>query len=106
MKTTCDNNQIISSETEAIRSKIYLIRAQQVILDKDIVALYEVKPIRLRDQVQRNIERFTDGFMFQLTDAQVNFMVSQNAIPPLKHLGGSHAYVFTEEGVASPLFKI
>jgi hypothetical protein len=89
MKTTGDANAIISLETDSIRSKIYLIRAQQVMLDKDIAALYEVKPIRLREQVQRNIERFPDDFMFQLTEAEVDFMVSQNAIPSRKHLGGS-----------------
>ena len=70
-------------------------------LDKDIAALYEVKPIRLREQVQRNIERFPDDFMFQLTEAEVDFMVSQNAIPSRKHLGGSLPFVFTEQGVAS-----
>lgn len=70
-------------------------------LDKDIAALYEVKPIRLREQVQRNIERFPDDFMFQLTESEVDFMVSQNAIPSRKHLVGSLPYVFTEQGVAS-----
>jgi hypothetical protein len=38
------------------------------------------------EQVQRNIERFPEDFMFQLTDAEVDFMVSQNAIPSRKHL--------------------
>jgi hypothetical protein len=70
-------------------------------LDKDIAVLYEVKPIRLREQVQRNIARFPDDFMFQLTEAEVDFMVSQNAIPSRKYLGGSLPYVFTEQGVAS-----
>ncbi len=88
-------------ETDAIRAKIYLIRDQQVMMDKDIAALYEVKPIRLREQVQRNIERFPDDFMFQLSEVEVDFMVSQNAIPSRKHLGGSLPYVFTEQGVAS-----
>jgi hypothetical protein len=69
-------------------------------LDKDIAALYEVKPIRLREQVQRNIERFPADFMFQLTEAEVAYMVSQNAIPSRKHLGGSRPWVFTEQGVA------
>lgn len=98
---TRDTNQVIFPETDAIRSRIFLIRAQQVMLDKDIAALYEVKPIRLREQVQRNIERFPDDFMFQLTEPEVDFMVSQNAIPSRKHLGGSLPYVFTEQGVAS-----
>ena len=101
MKTKMDANPTIPLETDAIRSRIYLIRAQQVMLDKDIAALYAVKPIRLREQVQRNIARFPDDFMFQLTEAEVDFMVSQNAIPSRKHLGGSLPYVFTEQGVAS-----
>lgn len=96
-----DAKQIIPLETDAIRTKIFLVRDQQVMLDKDIAALYEVKPIRLREQVQRNIERFPDDFMFQLTESEVVFMVSQNAIPSRKHLGGSLPYVFTEQGVAS-----
>lgn len=93
--------QIIPLKAEAIRTKIYLIRGQQVMLDKDIAALYEVKSIRLREQVQRNIERFPDDFMFQLNETEVDFMISQNAIPSRKHLGGSLPYVFTEQGVAS-----
>jgi hypothetical protein len=94
-------NQIIPLEPEAIKARIFQIRDQQVMLDKDLAALYEVKPIRLREQVQRNIERFPDDFMFQLTESEVDFMVSQNAIPSRKHLGGSLPYVFTEQGVAS-----
>lgn len=100
MKTNDDTNPVISLEPGAIKSKIYLIRSQQVMLDKDIAGLYEVKPIRLREQVQRNIDRFPDDFMFQLSESEVDFMVSQNAIPSRKHLGGSLSYVFTEQGVA------
>lgn len=95
------NNEIIPLESGAIKSRIFHLREQQVMLDKDIAALYEVKPIRLREQVQRNIERFPEDFMFRLTDSEVDFMVSQNAIPSRKHLGGSLPYVFTEQGVAS-----
>lgn len=96
-----DKKQIISLEPEAIRTTIYSIRNLQVMLDKDIATLYEVKPIRLREQVQRNIDRFPEDFMFQLNDFEIDFMVSQNAIPSRKHLGGSLPYVFTEQGVAS-----
>jgi len=92
---------LLSPLLRDIRARIFHIREQQVMLDKDIAALYEAKPIRLREQVQRNIERFPEDFMFQLTDAEVDFMVSQNAIPSRKHLGGSLPYVFTEQGVAS-----
>lgn len=85
---------------ENLQKMIFNIRGVQVMLDKDIAALYEVKPIRLREQVQRNIERFPDDFMFQLTEVEVDFMVSQNAIPSRKNLGGFLPYVFTEQGVA------
>jgi len=95
------NDSVISVKTDAIRARIFSIREQQVMLDKDIAILYEVKSRRLREQVQRNIERFPEDFMFQLTDSEVDFMVSQNATPSRQHLGGSLPYVFTEQGVAS-----
>lgn len=50
-------------------------------LDRDLAELYDVKPIRLREQVKRNVERFPDNFMFRLTEQETEFMVSQNAIP-------------------------
>lgn len=86
---------------ENIKSRIYTLRNMQVMLDKDLAELYGVKAIRLREQVKRNIDRFPDDFMFQLSDNEVEFMVSQNAIPSKKHLGGYLPYVFTEQGVAS-----
>lgn len=85
--------------TEIITSKIYLIRNQKVMLDRDLAELYDVKNIRLREQVKRNLKKFPDHFMFRLSESEVNFMVSQNAIPSKKHLGGSLPYVFTEHGI-------
>jgi hypothetical protein len=73
---------------EIIEKKIYLIRGQKVMLDKDLASLYDVKPIRLREQVKRNMKLFPDDFMFQLNDQEIDSMVSQNAIPSRKHLGG------------------
>jgi hypothetical protein len=84
-----------------IQDRIYTLRGEHVMLDKDIADFYEVKPIRLREQVKRNINRFPEDFMFQLTNEEVDFMVSQNAIPSRKHLGGTLPYVFTETGVAA-----
>lgn len=84
-----------------IKSKIYTIRGLQVMLDSDLAELYEVKSIRLREQVKRNIKRFPSDFMFQLNNKEIDFMVSQNAIPSRKHLGGHLPYVFTEQGVAN-----
>lgn len=70
-------------------------------LDRDLAEFYEVKPIRLREQVKRNADRFPSDFMFQLTDAEVDTLVSQSAIPSRQHLGGAMPYAFTEQGVAA-----
>ena len=85
---------------ELIERKIHFMRSQNVMLDKGLAELYDVRPIRLREQVKRNIKRFPRDFMFQLDEGEIDFMVSQNAIPSRKHLGGHHPYVFTEQGVA------
>ncbi len=66
---------------EVVMNKIYYIRKQKVMLDRDLAELYGVKSIRLREQVKRNMERFPKNFMFQLTAKEVETMVSQNAIP-------------------------
>jgi hypothetical protein len=88
-------------KTSEIQKFIYTIRGLQVMLDRDIAAFYEVKPFRLREQVKRNIKRFPSDFMFILTSDEVDYMVSQNAIPSKKQLGGHLPYVFTEQGVAN-----
>jgi len=82
-----------------IQRKIFKLRNQQVMLDKDLADLYEVKAIRLREQVKRNKKRFPNDFMFQLTNEEVEFMVSQNAIPSKQYLGGHLPLVFTEQGI-------
>jgi len=84
---------------QIITSKIYLIRGQKVMLDRDLAELYDVKNIRLREQVKRNMDKFPEHFMFRLTETETDSMVSQNAIPSKKHLGGSLPYVFTEHGI-------
>ncbi len=89
----------IAVAEEIIVSKIYFIRNQKVMLDRDLAELYGVKAIRLREQAKRNIARFPRHFMFQLTSKEVGTMVSQNAIPSRKHLGGTLPYAFTEHGI-------
>lgn len=84
---------------EAVMNKIYYIRKQKVMLDRDLAELYGAQAIRLREQVKRNLERFPSNFMFQLTAKEVETMVSQNAIPSKQHLGGYLPYAFTEHGV-------
>ena len=68
-------------------------------LDRVLAELFSVKAIRLREQVKRNPDKFPERFMFQLTETEVEIMVSQNAIPSKKHLGGSLPYAFSEYGV-------
>jgi len=84
---------------EVLISKIYFIRNEKVMLDRDLAVLYGVKGIRLREQVKRNSAKFPKHFMFQLTEVETEIMVSQNAIPSKSHLGGSLPYAFTEHGV-------
>lgn len=86
---------------DQIQNLIYTIRGEQVMLDSHLANLYEIKPIRLREQVKRNKKRFPIDFMFQLNENEVEFMVSQKAIPSKQHLGGHLPFVFTEQGVAN-----
>jgi phage regulator Rha-like protein len=93
------SKRTIAVKDEVVMNKIYYIRKQKVMLDRDLAVLYGVKAIRLREQVKRNLERFPDHFMFRLTEQEVKIMVSQNAIPSQQHLGGTLPYAFTEHGV-------
>jgi hypothetical protein len=92
-------NELIIDE-ENIQNKIYTIRGIQVMLDRDLAKLYNVETRVLKQAVKRNIERFPKDFMFELTDKEIDFMVSQSVIPSKQHLGGSKPFVFTEEGVS------
>ena len=89
----------VSIPDEVVMKKIYMIRGHKVMLDRDLAEIYGVKAIRLREQVKRNKERFPENFMMQLTEAEVEDMVSQNAIPSKQVLGGAFPYLFTEHGV-------
>ena len=90
-------NQIKISE-ETVISKIYLIRGERVMIDSDLAELYGVKTSRLNEQVKRNIDRFPEDFMFQLTENELTNLKSQIAI---SRWGGRRTlpYVFTEHGV-------
>ncbi len=85
---------------ERIASRIYLIRGQKVMLDRDLADLYQVRPTALRQQVKRNAGRFPDDFMFQLTEPEAKVLLSQNVIAKRHLLGGSMPYAFTEQGAA------
>src|SRR4030066_1606032 len=85
---------------ERISSKIYLIRKEKVMLDSGLAELYGVETKQLKRAVKRNIDRFPNDFMFQLTRAEYNSLRSQ--IGTLKR--GAHSkylpFAFTEQGVA------
>jgi hypothetical protein len=93
------NTEITIIPQEVLISKIYYLRKEKIMLDRDLAALYGVKAIRLREQVKRNLSKFPSHFMFQLTENEVEIMVSQNAIPSKQNLGGTLPYAFTEHGV-------
>ena len=84
---------------DIIQSNIFFVRGKKIMLDKDLAILYSVIPIRLREQVKRNIRRFPPDFMFRLNQRETALMVSQIAIPSKKHLGGHLPYAFTEHGI-------
>jgi phage regulator Rha-like protein len=86
--------------SDLLEHRIYLIRGQRVMLDRDLAGLYGVKAIALRQQLKRNRDRFPKDFVFQLNKKEIALLLSQNVIPSARELGGSKPYAFTEQGVA------
>ena len=82
-----------------IMNKIYIIREQKVMLDRDLAELYGTATKRLNEQVIRNIERFPDSFMFQLTEDETNNLRSQNATANISTKSRTQPRVFTEHGI-------
>ncbi|MFH1782586.1 MAG: ORF6N domain-containing protein [Candidatus Omnitrophota bacterium] len=88
---------LIPSET--IENRIFLIRGQKVMLDRDLAELYEVSTKRLNEQVRRNIDRFPGDFMFRLTKAEKDEVVAIcDHLKPLK-FSPQLPYAFTEHGI-------
>ena len=83
-----------------IASKIIMIRNEYVILDFHLAGMYGVQTRVLKQAVKRNLERFPYDFMYELTESEVDFVVSQNVIPSRGHLGGAVPFAFNENGVA------
>jgi hypothetical protein len=75
---TKKTNELIIPQ-EVIMNKIYLIRGHKVMLDRDLGELYEVETKRLNEQVKRNINRFPEDFMFQLSEEEFENLKSQIA---------------------------
>jgi len=83
---------------ETVMSKIYVIRGQKVMLDKDLAELYEVETKALKQAVKRNLDIFPEHFMFELTETEFGNLRSQIVT---SSWGGQRylPYVFTEHGV-------
>lgn len=90
----------LDEQMDGIEPRIFIIRGQKVLLDRDLAGLYEVNPIALRQQVRRNPNRFPSDSVFKLNNLEVESMVSQNVIPSRQVLGGSMPSAFTEQGIA------
>jgi hypothetical protein len=83
-----------------IESRIFSIRNNQVMIDRDLAEMYQVEVKRLNEQVKRNIERFPESFRFQLTEDEKNELVANcDRFETLKH-SSNNPYAFTEQGVA------
>ena len=101
-------NGLISTDggVNKIENLVYIIRGKQVMLDYDLAALYDYEVRALNQQVKRNINRFPDDFMFQLTLEEVEVVKSQFVISPKSNFfagqdGGRRKlpYAFTEQGI-------
>ena len=91
-------NQVPVIPDEVLMNKIFLIRGKKVMIDEDLSELYGVETKRLNEQVKRNLSRFPDDFMFQLSKEEFTNLKSQIATPSW---GGRRIppYAFTEHGV-------
>lgn len=91
--------EFLQVHDEIIMSKIYLIRGQKVMLDRDLAELYGVETKQLKRQVTRNTERFPEDFMFELTQEEFNNLRCQFGTS--SYWGGTRylPMVFTEHGV-------
>jgi phage regulator Rha-like protein len=90
----------ISIPDEVIMNKIYLIRGKKVMLDRDLADLYEIETKQLKRAVKRNISRFPDDFMFELTMEELENWRYQFGTSNRETMGlRIPPYVFTEHGV-------
>ena len=109
---TEDNKEMELISVESIGQKVYFIRGQQVMLDQDLAEIYGYEVKRLNEQVKRNIQRFPEDFMFQISSEElveiskrkylstmnIDNLKSQNAT---SSWGGRRKkpYAFTEQGI-------
>lgn len=86
---------------EVVMNKIYVIRNQKVMLDRDLAELYQVETKVLKQSVKRHLKRFPDDFMFEMTESELNNWRSQFVTSKSDRMGMRYLpFCFTEQGVA------
>jgi hypothetical protein len=86
---------------EVVMNKIYIIRNQKVMLDRDLAELYQVETKVLKQSVKRHLKRFPDDFMFEMTESELNNWRSQFVTSNSDRMGIRYLpFCFTEQGVA------
>jgi hypothetical protein len=86
---------------EVVMNRIYVIRNQKVMLDRDLAELYQVETKVLKQSVKRHLKRFPDDFMFEMTESELNNWRSQFVTSNSDRMGMRYLpFCFTEQGVA------
>ena len=93
-------SKVVTTQEALIASKIIIVRDERVILDVHLAEFYGVETRVLKQAVRRNRDRFPNDFMYELTDVEIDDVVSQSVIPSKRHFGGAVPFAFTENGVA------
>lgn len=94
---TVSKNELTTAEN--IENLVYRLREKQVMLDSDLAEIYGYEVKYLNRQVKRNIERFPEDFMFQVTKEEVEELRCQNVTANINTMSRSLPYVFTEQGI-------
>lgn len=98
--TNNGNIAVYNNSIKEIEEKIFTFRGIQVMIDKDLADVYGVKTKALNQAVKRNVERFPERYRFQLSDNELDELVTKcDRLQILKH-SSSNPYAFTEQGVS------
>ena len=89
----------IEIDEKMLQRKIYEIRGYKVMLDADLAEIYGYGTKAFNQQVKRNIERFDDDMMFQLSDYELGYLRSQFVTANISSMVRTNPYVFTEQGI-------
>ena len=85
--------EIILINEETIQSKIYIVRAQKVMLDFELAEIYGYTTTKFNQQVKNNIEKFDEDFMFQLTKEEFDNLISKNLTSSSKLLKKNYKFI-------------